>query len=421
VSAAAAKVNQASWKEDKKMNGYHIRAFASRGRSVWCLGLLSLAAVAYLSAPRMGRGLGESVAAWYNIGGCGSSGGGAAAGAGKWLGRGVSGGLVDLELLSNNTVGGDYFYSAQNVSLTFHDPKLPRYTAGLSLAMKTNFFEYEGYKTAEDLTPRMTRVTGGAGDLGGSFNYIFGEANENSLGLSIGLPTGQHDIKRLHFKGQNVDPDDIRWMNPFVQPGSGLYSLGLSYEYTKTKDWGLIILGGSYSSAWAWDNWACRDGQPGTTNDKVLSCQAAGPSPLTWKLWELKHQPWGGDDKMNWSNSYGAPGTGATGADGLSMYGYVGHKDEASTQSVGLTLSIPMAPTYYWEYGPGTADSRVSTRIRTYDYTLKLSGGIEITNPNFPIFFGLGIPYKLNDVMDRGRLVEPQNYIATVGLRGTFL
>ncbi|MDB5105919.1 MAG: hypothetical protein JWP91_3608 [Fibrobacteres bacterium] len=387
-------------------------------------GLLILAAIALVGREAAdhlkGRDRGIQAAVWSNIGGCGSSGGGAAAGAGKWVGRGVTGGLVDLEILSNHTLGGDYLYSATAGSFTFHQPSHPNYTAGLSLAWKSNSFEYEGYKVAEDLTSRMDRVAGGFSDLGLSFNRIFGNENEHSLGVSASLPTGQHDIKRLHFKGQNIEPDDVRWMNPFVQPGSGLYSLGLSYEWTKTKDWGLLVFGGSYTSAWAWDNQGCRDQQAGSVNDKVLSCQAAGPSPLTWKLWELRHQDFGGNDKMDWVDSYGAPGTGATGADGVSMFGYIGHKEESSTQNVGLTLSVPLAPTYYWEYGGGSLDNRVSTRIRTNDYTLKLSAGLEITNPNFPIFLSLGVPYVLNDIFARGRLVDPQNYVGTVGIKGTF-
>ncbi|HKP96040.1 MAG TPA: hypothetical protein VJ385_09815 [Fibrobacteria bacterium] len=372
--------------------------------------------------PALRRGAGGEAAAWNNIGGCGSSGGGAAAGAGKWVGRGVSGGLVDLEILGNETLGGDYLYSATAGSFTFHAPSLPNYTAGVSLALKFNTFEYEGYKVAEDLTSRMVRNAGGFGDLGFSLNRLFGNENEHSLGLSFSLPTGQHDIKRLHFKGQNIEPDDVRWANPFVQPGSGLYNAGLSYEWTKTKDWGLLVFGGSYTAAFAWDNMSCRDDLPPgkTVNDRVLSCQAAGPSALTYKLWELKHQPWGDPDPKTWMDSYGAPGTGATGADGISVYGYIGHKEEASTQNVGLTLSAPLAPTYYWEYGPGTNDNRVSTRIRTYDYTLKLSAGLEITNPNFPVFLSLGLPYVLNDIVERGRLVDPQNYVGTVGIKGTF-
>src|SRR5690606_4852474 len=202
---------------------------------------------------------GEAVAVWNNIGGCGSSGGGAAAGAGKWVGRGVSGGLVDLEILSNTTLGGDYLYSATAGSFTFHWPSQPNYTAGLSLAWKSNSFEYEGYKVNADPTSRLARVTGGFGDLGLSFNRLFGNENEHSGGLSMSLPTGQHDIKRLHIMGLNSGYKDVRYMNPFVQPGSGLYSLGISYEYTKTKDWGLLVFGGSYSSAWAWDNHGCRD------------------------------------------------------------------------------------------------------------------------------------------------------------------
>lgn len=367
---------------------------------------------------------GAEVAVWSNVGGCGSSGGGAAAGAGKWIGRGVSGGLVDVEVLSNTTLGGDYLYRAQALSATLHFPDHPAWTMALALAWKSNAFEYQGYKVSEDITPRMHRTTGGFGDLGLSVNRTLGNENEHSLGISAGLPTGQHDIKRLHFMGQNVEPDDNRWMNPFVQPGSGLYSLGLSYEYTKTKDWGLIVFGGSYSSAWAWDNWGCRDDalvRGRSVNDRVLSCQGAAPSALTWRLWELRHQHLqDGKEPLAWTDSYGAPGTGATGADGISLYGHVGRKEESSTQSVGMTLTVPLAPTYYWEYGPGVNDNRVSTRIRTNDYTLKLSGGVEITNPNFPIFLSLGIPWVLNDIMDRGRLVDPQNYVGTVGIRGTF-
>ena len=365
------------------------------------------------------KGPAPEMAAWSNIGGCGSSGGGAAAGAGKWVGRGVSGGLVDLEILSNKTLGGDYLYSATAGTFTFHVPSLPSWTASMALAWKSNTFEYEGYKVAEDLTSRMERTAGGFGDMGMGLNRIFGNENEHSLSLSAGIPTGQHDIKRLHFKGRNIEPDDVRYLNPFVQPGSGLYNLGLGYEWTKTKDWGLLVFGGSYSSAWAWDNWGCRDKQPGSDNDKLLSCQAASPSALTWKVWELQHQS-EGDRPPDWNNSYGAPGTGATGADGVSLYGYVGRKEEASSQNVGLTLSIPMSPTYYWEYGPGSSDNRVSTRIRTNDYTLKLSAGLEITNPDFPIFLSLGVPWVLNEIMERGRLVDPQNYVGTVGIKGTF-
>lgn len=357
-----------------------------------------------------------ALAPWPNIGGCGAGGGGAAAGAGKWMGRGVRGGIIDAEVLGNKTLGGDYLYSSTQLGLTFHVPSLPAWTAGLSLAWKSNSFEYEGYKTASNPVSRLQRQTGGIGDLGLSVNRLFGEENEHSLGFSFSLPTGQHDIKRLHRKSQAGD--DIRWMSPFVQPGSGLYTTGLSYEFTKDKDWGILVYGSSYSASFARDNWKCRDGNNLAVNDKVRYCQDASPSALTFNPFDLQHQEWFADPQ-SWLESEGAPGTGATGADNVSLFAYVGHKEESSTQSAGLTLDVPLSPTYAWEYGP-QPDNKVSTRIRTYDVMLKLSLGVEITHPSFPVFLSLGVPWALNEVWDRGRLVEPKNYIGTLGVKGTF-
>ncbi len=361
----------------------------------------------------------EAAAFWANVGGCGSSGGGAAAGAGKWMGRGVSGGLMDLELLSNKTLGGDYLYTTVALSALFRNPAWPRWSAGLSIPWKAATYEYEGYKTGTDDVPALERQAGGIGDLGLSLQYLFGDENSHSASLSASLPTGQHDIRRLHQKG--LPDDDRRWLTPFAQPGSGLYSLGLGYEFTHDRDWGLFVFGGSYTAAFAWDNWGCREGS-GSVDVKVVDCQAERPSGLTWKLWELRHQGWY-EDPATWTRSEGAPGTGATGGDVVSLYGYAGLREEPSTQSAGLTLTVPLSPTYYWEEGPGGAepnDHRVSTRIRTNDYTLKLSAGVEISHPGFPVFLSVGIPWRLNDIVDRGRLTEPMQYIGTLGVKGSF-
>ncbi len=359
-----------------------------------------------------------ALAAWRNIGGCGASGGGVAAGAGKWIGRSVSGGLVDLELLQNKTLGGDYDYDATSVSFTFHKPTWPNYTAGLSLGWKQSNFEYIGYKTNGDPIPPLLIEDAGLADLGLTVNRLFGDENNHSLGLSIGLPTGQDDIKRLYQKSTAGGPDDIRWLSPFDQPGTGLYTAGLTYEYTRDRDWGLFIFGGSYTAAFAYQDMSCRDTTTSTAiNDQVINCQTLAPSPLTWKLWDLKHQPWGGNP-ASWQQSYGVPGTGATGADDFSLYAHVGRKEEHSVQSAGLTLTVPTAPTYWWDYGPGLG--KVSQRYRSYDITLKLSLGLEISNPNFPAFIAFGIPWSLNQMSDRGRFTAPMNYLGTVGVRGTF-
>lgn len=365
----------------------------------------------------------EASAFWSNVGGCGSAGGGAAAGAGKWMGRGATGGLVDLELLSNKTLGGDYLYTTVALNSTFRHPGWPAWSAGLSLNWKAATFEYEGYKTGADPVPALERQAGGFGDLGLSAGRLFGDANSHSLSVSGSLPTGQHDIMRLHQKAgaAGLPDDDRRWLSPFAQPGSGLYSLGVTYEYTRDRDWGLFVFGGSYTAAFAWDNWGCRE--DGVSVDvKVMDCRYRRPSPLTWRLWELRHQGWYADP-AEWTESGGAPGTGATGGDAVSLYAYAGRREELSTQSAGLTLNVPLSPVYYWERGPGGAlpnDYRVDTRIRTNDYTLKLSAGVEIAHPGFPVFLSVGVPWRLNDIADRGRLVNPMNYIGTLGVKGSF-
>lgn len=376
--------------------------------------VLGVGALSYVGFQAMPENA-NAAASWANIGGCGGGGGGAAAGAGKWIGRGVSGGLLDAEVLSNMTVGGDYRFNAVNLTLTQHYQGGSHITTNQSLALKSNIFEYEMYAAGSETYERQTRFTGGLGDLGLGVSYNFGNENENSLGLSFSLPTGQHDIKRLHNKANN----DFRYMKPFAQPGSGLYGLSASYEYTKDKDWGLIIWGASYSAAFAKGQDDCAD-MSANKDQAIDSCQARSHSGWTWAPWKLKHQKWGEQDSTSllWENSYGAPGTGATGQDAISLYAHIGNKEESSTQSVGLTFNIPLSPVYYFEPGEGGG---YSGRIRSRDFTVKLSAGLEVTNPNFPLFFAVGIPWAIEDIIDRGKLVEPQNYVGTVGIKGTFL
>lgn len=344
-------------------------------------------------------------AAWNAIGGCGAGGGAGSAGAGKWIGRGATGGRYDLQVMQNRTLGGDYVYDA--TALDISTKIFEAYTIGLSGSWKANTFEIDRYKTGSDPYGTKTEVVGGFGDLGLSVSRNFGDMNQHMVGLSMGLPTGRHDIKRMF---DNTDPSDgLPWMPPQVQPGSGHYTLGLSAETTIDRDWGLYILGGSYSAAWAA---AAPCGTTGGTLERYKECQEHTPSAWTWNPADLRHN----QD----SDYHGAPGTGATQADNLSVYAHVGYKEEMATQSGGISLSIPLAPTYSFEKGPGGPGSTVR---KSQDVTLKLSYGVELNlNPrNFPVFLAVGVPWTLNPLAD-GKLPEvPPNYIFTVGLKGTFL
>lgn len=344
-------------------------------------------------------------AAWNAIGGCGAGGGAGSAGAGKWIGRGATGGRYDLQLMQNRTLGGDYLYDATGLDVStkvFQD-----YTVGASFSWKANTFEIDPYKTGSDAYGTKTEVVGGFGDLGLSASRNFGDMNQHMVGLSLGLPTGRSDIKRTLDNTDPVSPKP--WMPPQVQPGTGHYTLGLTVETTVDRDWGLYVFGGSYTAAWA------KAAPCGTSSDpttRYRECQDHTPSAWTWNPLDLRHNQ---DDDY-----HGAPGTGATQADALSLYAHAGYKEESATQSAGASLSIPMAPTYYWEKG---ANGPAGTVHRSQDVTLKLSYGVEINlDPrNFPIFLAFGVPFVLNPIADGGLPNEPPNYVFTMGIKGTFL
>lgn len=372
------------------------------------VGALSIATLAVAT-----RGLTESVAsddprdaAWSAIGGCGAGGGAGSAGAGKWIGRGATGGRYDLQLMQNRTLGGDYIYDATGIDVS--TKVLQNYTVGASFSWKANTFEIDPYKTGSDAYGTKTETVGGFGDLGLSLSRNFGDMNQHMASLSVGLPTGRWDIKRT------LDNTDIvtgkPWMPPQVQPGTGHLTMGVTGETTVDRDWGLFIFGGSYTAAWAKAAPCGKDASNAAESYK--DCQENTPSAWSWNPADWRHNQ---DDDY-----HGAPGTGATTSDVLSLYAHAGYKEESATQSVGASLSIPMAPSYYWEKG---ASGPGGTVHRSQDVTLKLSYGVEINlDPrNFPIFLAFGVPFVLNPIADGEMPNEPPNYVFTMGIKGTFL
>lgn len=373
------------------------------------LGNVAVALVAVATLAAIPKGLARLAAedprdaAWSAIGGCGAGGGGGSAGAGKWIGRGATGGLYDIQVLQNRTVGENYTYDQTGLDLSAK--LLQTYTVGVSASWKSNVFEIDPYKTGSDFYGTKTEVVGGFGDLGLSLGRNFGEMSQYSATVSLGLPTGRHDIKRTFSNAEGFVP----WMPPQVQPGGGHWTLGLSGETTVDRDWGLYIFGASYTAAFA------RAAPCGSSSDdatRFKECQENTLSPFTWKLWDMRHVS---DDDY-----HGAPGTGATQADVASVYAHVGYKEEAATQSAGVTLSVPMGASYWWEKG---ASGPFGIRRRSNDVSLKLSYGVELNlNPrNYPIFLSIGVPFVLNPIAD-GELPDgPANWVFTAGIKGTFL
>ena len=365
---------------------------------------LALTATALALAPFLTQSRPGADVAWLAVAGCGAGGGGGSAGAGKWIGRGATGGAVDVELTQNRTIGGDYDY--QQLSLGVSRKVASVHTLSLGLGWKSNTFEISPYMTSADYFGTKTEQTGGFGDLSLGWSRTFGDVGQWSGGITATLPTGQWDIKRNFSNADRYAP----WLTPDVQPGSGHYGLSATIERTFDKDWGLWLVGGSYSAAFA------RTSECGTSSSPALryaQCQEDHPSALTWRLWELRH---------NTSDEYhGAPGTSATQSDVVSAYAHVAVREETAMHSLGATLSVPLGPSASWDRGPNGPGSLLTEH---QDVSLKLSYGVEISiDPrNYPLFFSIGLPFKLNPMLE-GKDWNPgvpQNTVLTAGIKATF-
>lgn len=172
---------------------------------------------------------------WSSVGGCGGggSGGGSADGI-KWIGSGVSGGLIDIEVLPKFNFGQNF----QNFTIAPRFSFKPTWTTQVGISVpvvsKTGEVQYRSNQ------PAKNRTTGGLGDLSIDLSKSLGMSGQYSLGLSVSIPTGQYDIKRGPDGGKEILPASL-------QKGGGLWNASLSLGYTKDVEDGMWLVDGSFS------------------------------------------------------------------------------------------------------------------------------------------------------------------------------
>ena len=172
------------------------------------------------------------LASWESVGGCGA---GAAAGSGaavRWIGRGVSGGLVHVQCQASYLAVGA---GRRNLSTTVqiaHD-FTDRWTAGVLIPYL--------YKERASF-PRhdLNLVNQGLGDVGLMVSRKFGSVRASALSLHLGLPTGASEA-HWQFGTQRAPlPHDL-------QLSIGRPSASLVLDHTMDHIWGLTVLGASVS------------------------------------------------------------------------------------------------------------------------------------------------------------------------------
>ena len=195
----------------------------------------ALAILAIVASARHERSP-AGLASWRSVGGCGAA-GGPASGAGggiQWIGRQVTGGLVDAQLLNVQT-------HAQGSTFTTFSLRL-----GLELGARTDVALHVPivHKSGEVAVLGLTREASlaGFGDLSLEVGRAFGRIGQHRAMLVGSLPTGSADAVRQGV----VLPQHL-------QLGSGVLGVTGQYQHTRDQDWGLMVLGASASYA-GWEN-----------------------------------------------------------------------------------------------------------------------------------------------------------------------
>jgi hypothetical protein len=180
-----------------------------------------------------------SATPWSSIGGCGAGGSGGGAGDGiKWTGSGVSGGLIDVELMTRYSFGQNFSSKTLSPHFSFKPGSTTSIGLSVPFTSKTGAVQYRSNQ------PEETRVTGGLGDISLDVSKSLGAQGNFSLGVGISLPTGQYDVKR----GSDASAE---FLPTSLQKGSGLYNGSLTIDYTKDVQNGLWLANVSFNYPFA--------------------------------------------------------------------------------------------------------------------------------------------------------------------------
>jgi hypothetical protein len=296
---------------------------------------------------------------WQSIGGCGAGGsGGGGGGIAKWTGKGVSGGLLNLQAMGSTTFGENYHYTTFNARFSMK----PNWKTDIGLAIPVvSKIGNVQYRTNQ---PATTQVTGGLGDISLDGGYSFGSSSQYSINLSTTLPTGQYDIKR----GTDLTSS---FMPASLQKGSGLFGTSLGFSYTKDIDRGMIIADVSYSHPIALRLFSGENEFLDTYDFRRFNDNS--------DRFYYRFKPYGENDLGDFTPPSGTLGL---------TWAYTGHENRV--QSIGFTFNAPFGVAWMHSEGAGSYAPKPDPDFKPWSVTFQY--GYEFSNEVFPIYFAIQLP-----------------------------
>jgi hypothetical protein len=256
----------------------------------------------------------------------------------KWIGNGIPGKIIDMEfvfsqaMISNNSnFDGkfDYKNTTARLGLYFR----PKDIVDCKLSMP--FLLKQGPEGK----------TGPFGDLSADISRSWGTTNKVIAGITIGVPIGYSSISQ--------DTNEVDFLPPQIQPGSGLFCGTLRTSYAVVPEWGIINVGASYQAG----IFAIRTYEYGFTADTVKKLSKI---LLDSKRFEFARDGWGARNDA-----------GVTRPDYLGVFADCGIKTETVNHGISIGYFYPTAPNKYEKY------SKVITPVRFEEIFFHSSNQVE--------------------------------------------
>ncbi len=180
--------------------------------------------------------LGPLLAGWQTIGGCGA-GSGTGGGAGlKWIGRGVSGGLFNVQSQATYTRIHSSTGLEQHmfVNTLITRELSEKWILGANIPYVYKYFtDYFFLNPLDPLAPGIDVSNGGLGDMSLQLTRRLGRINATTLTAMVGLPTGAHNGR---YRGKLLLQQQ--------QLGFGRPTANLILDHAMDEIWGVIVVGG---------------------------------------------------------------------------------------------------------------------------------------------------------------------------------
>jgi hypothetical protein len=308
---------------------------------------------------------------WASIGGCGAGGSGGASGAtAKWIGQGVSGGLLDVQAMFSSSA------TRKSISrgLETRFSLKPSYTSTVALTIP--FLSKTGAMQVSTVTPETHGiVNNGLGDMRIDYIKNFGLSGEFSSDFTLTLPTGDYAA------ATGIDGNK-QYISTNLQLGSGLCNLSLDLGYTKDVNDDILLFDLIYSYPFM-VNFYGKNQFISSEQDKFQTLANESNwsrlSDTQKQRFEYYFKPYGENDLGGYTPSS---------ITGSVFYGYKGM--ENFVHSFGLMFSAPLGVAWIPNFDCGSYYPKPDPDHQAWSATLCY--GLEFSMSNFPIFVAAYLP-----------------------------